>query len=89
MSEQPKETELPYFVQRPVDMARITITAPLHHALVVTWGEARILFHPDGRLAVEGCPTMEAAAQAFWRAVQRSAPAGIQVTLPAGYGEET
>lgn len=50
------------------------------------WGEAVIQFYEDGRLVVEGCPTMDAAAIAFWRAVQRWTPAGITVTLPDGYG---
>jgi hypothetical protein len=81
------ETLLPYFVQRQEDTERITIHQPLHTALVVTWGDARILFSADGRLAVEGAPTMDDAAMAFWRAVHRSAPAGMQVTLPPGYGE--
>lgn len=83
--------DTPFVFVDPGIQGHLTIRTPPLRCMVlyVTWGEAVIQFHEDGRLVVEGCPSMDAAAIAFWRAVVRWTPAGMTVTLPAGYGEES
>jgi hypothetical protein len=61
---------------------------PRHIALYVVWGNASITLEANGNLTIAGFPSLDAAAQGFWRAVARWAPGGVRVTLPEGYGEE-
>lgn len=85
MSDSPDD--LPFFYVDPRIEGWFTIQHPTDWSVSLVWGEATIQFHQDGRLTLEGYPTMDAAAQAFWQAVKRWAPAGMQVILPEGYGE--
>jgi hypothetical protein len=69
-------------------MTNVDLTLAQRASLHIVWGDATITLAANGDLTLEGFSSMDAAAQAFWRAVARWAPAGITVTLPEGYGEE-
>ena len=75
-------TEPSVFAPKPEHDGLFHVTQMPTTATVLHTEAGRIIFHADGRLELEGFGSLDAAAQAFWEAVQRWKPLEWQVTLP-------